>query len=164
MEDSELARIRAERMAQLQANSRGDGGNASQEQAEESRERAEQMKNQVLQTVSQELASLARSRNSLLLVFDEERIFSLRVVTSALQILTQEARARLAMIEMTKPELAELAMQNILRMTGGGRTGMKVSDEVSLCTCCRARPVNVELSSVFHACDSYLSSDCRLFI
>jgi len=95
MEDAELARIRAERMAQLQANARGDGGNASrEEQAEESRERAEQMKNQVLQ-----------------------------------QILTQEARARLAMIEMTKPELAELAIQNILRMTGGGRAPMKVSDE-----------------------------------
>ncbi|XP_003739922.1 uncharacterized protein LOC100897330 [Galendromus occidentalis] len=96
MEDAELARIRAERMAQLQTANARDGGEdtSREEQAEEYRNRAEQMKNQALQ-----------------------------------QILTQEARARLAMIEMTKPELAELAIQSVLRMTGGGRSAVKISDE-----------------------------------
>lgn len=106
MDEEELARIREQRMAQLQAsqggggrsaaNSGGDDPNNKQKQQQEAKEREADMRNNILSAV-----------------------------------LTQEARARLATLASAKPDRAKMVENIIIQNTRMGGIRGKV-DENSL--------------------------------
>jgi programmed cell death protein 5 len=104
MEDDELARIRQQRLAQLQASQgRGQDGDAStgqandkqrQQQQQQQKEREAEMRNNILSTV-----------------------------------LTQEARARLATLGVAKPDRATMVENIIIQNTRMGAIRGKVDEE-----------------------------------
>lgn len=91
MDDPELARIRAQRLAQMQGG--GGGGGGDQEKMEEQRQAQEDMRNSILS-----------------------------------QILSQQARARLNTLKLSKPEKAQIVEANIIRMAQTGQIGGKLED------------------------------------
>lgn len=100
MEDQELARIRQQRMAQLQAaQAQGQSGDSAREQGEDKRqqqaqEREAEMRNNILSTV-----------------------------------LTQEARARLATLNAAKPDRARMVENIIIQNTRMGVIRGKVDED-----------------------------------
>lgn len=105
MEDDELARIRQQRLAQLQANQgRGPSGDASGGQANDKQRQQQQQQ--------QQKEREAEMRNNIL---------------SA--VLTQEARARLATLGAAKPDRATMVENIIIQNTRMGAIRGKVDEE-----------------------------------
>lgn len=103
MEDEELARIRQQRLAQLQANQgRGPSGDVSGGQANDKQRQQQQ----------QQREKEAEMRNNILST-----------------VLTQEARARLATLGAAKPDRAKMVENIIIQNTRMGAIRGKVDEE-----------------------------------
>lgn len=98
MADSELDAIRARRMAELQKEQGEQGGANRQQQQQEAVDREETMKNSILAQAREQCNS------------------SVHCPFLPLQVLDQDARARLANIAVAKPDKARMLENTIIQM------------------------------------------------
>lgn len=95
MDDPELEKIRAQRLAQLQAQQGGHGGDANNAKAQEER-----------------MQAMEEAKHSILA-----------------QVLSQDARARLNTIKLSKPEKGNMVESLIVRMAQSGQVRGRISEQ-----------------------------------